>query len=90
MGLPSIVTNINGSNEIIADGVNGTIIPVQNYGMLMDAMYKMATDQIYFEKLAVHAREVVASKYEQSLVWNAFLMEYNTLIASIGKGEKHV
>jgi len=90
MGLPSIVTNINGSNEIIAEGVNGTIIPVQNYGMLMDAMYKMATDQIYFEKLAVHAREIIASKYEQSLVWNAFLMEYNTLIASIGKEKKHV
>jgi glycosyltransferase involved in cell wall biosynthesis len=30
MELPSIVTNINGCNEIISEGQNGTIIPVKD------------------------------------------------------------
>jgi glycosyltransferase involved in cell wall biosynthesis len=30
MELPSIVTNINGCNEIIIEGQNGTIIPVKD------------------------------------------------------------
>lgn len=90
MGLPSIVTNINGSNEIITEGINGTIIPVQNSGMLMDAMHKMAIDKIYFKKLAEQARAVIASRYEQSLVWNALLTEYNTLIAAVYREEKNV
>jgi len=30
MGLPSIVTDINGCNEIIENGLNGFAIPVKN------------------------------------------------------------
>jgi glycosyltransferase involved in cell wall biosynthesis len=30
MGLPSIVTNINGRNEIVIEGENRIIIPVKN------------------------------------------------------------
>ena len=41
MGLPSIVTDINGSREIIIEGQNGTIIPSKDEHALYDAMQNM-------------------------------------------------
>jgi glycosyltransferase involved in cell wall biosynthesis len=41
MELPSIVTNINGCNEIIIEGQNGTIIPVKDSETLYLAMNKV-------------------------------------------------
>src|SRR5690554_3274178 len=45
MGLPSIVSNINGCNEIIEEGANGTIIPVKNVDALQQIMKKMIEDK---------------------------------------------
>ena len=36
MGLPSIVSDINGCNEIIIEGQNGTIIPSKDASVLKD------------------------------------------------------
>src|SRR5690606_26093860 len=38
MGLPCIVSNINGCNEIIEEGLNGLIVPVKNSQMLQEKM----------------------------------------------------
>jgi len=80
MGLPSIVTNINGSNEIIKDGVNGRIIPVKDVALLQDAMIEMLIDNTQKIEMATKAREIIVQKYEQSYVWEELLKEYNTLL----------
>src|SRR5690606_6478052 len=80
MGLPSIVSNINGCNEIVVEGENGTIIPVKNVEALQQAMEKMMEDKEYYSKLKENARPMIQSRYEQSVVWNALLEEYNSLI----------
>ena len=68
MGLPSIVTDINGSREIIKDGVNGLIVPSKDTAALYDAMEKMLTDDALRSELASQARGLVASRYEQGFV----------------------
>lgn len=68
MGLPQIVTNINGANEIIIEGKNGTIIPSKDTDALYRAMRRMATDAPWRTTLAANAREMIASRYEQSFV----------------------
>lgn len=80
MGLPSIVSNINGCNEIVVEGENGTIIPVKNVEALQQAMEKMMENEAYYDKLKENARPMIQSRYEQSVVWNALLEEYNSLI----------
>ena|SRR5690606_35934932 len=80
MGLPSIVSNINGCNEIVVEGENGTIIPVKNVEALQQAMEKMMEDKEYYSKLKENTRPMIQSRYEQSVVWNALLEEYNSLI----------
>ena len=75
MNLPCIVTNINGSNEIIEEGKNGMIIPVKNATVLFDAMVKMMTDT----QLKLKAREMITSRFEQKVVWEALFSEYKSL-----------
>ncbi|GEN67402.1 glycosyltransferase family 4 protein [Chryseobacterium rhizosphaerae] len=80
MELPSIVSNINGCNEIIIEDQNGVIVPVKNDGQLKEAMEKMISDKDYYQHLKKNARSMIQSRYEQSVVWNALLNEYKTLI----------
>lgn len=84
MELPCIVSNINGCNEIVVEGENGTIIPVKNIEAIQIAMQKMMEDKEYYSKLKENARPMIQSRYEQSVVWNALLEEYKTLIKEQG------
>lgn len=76
MGLPAIVSNINGCNEIIMEGVNGNIIPVKDAEAIYTAMEKMAMDVAYRQKLKANARNMIVKRYEQQLVWDAIREEY--------------
>lgn len=68
MGLPSIVTDINGSREIIIQNENGVIIPPRDEGALYDAMKWMMEHQEIREEMAKKARPMVAERYEQGFV----------------------
>ena len=79
MGLPSIVTDISGCNEIIIEGENGTIIPVKDTNAIFEAMKKMASNTAYRLSIKQNARSMIVSRYEQQLVWEAILAEYKIL-----------
>lgn len=79
MALPSIVTNINGCNEIIIDGANGIIIPVKNSKAIYEAANKMVMENHFREKLQQNARQMIVSRYEQQVVWESILAEYKRL-----------
>lgn len=80
MELPCIVTDINGCNEIIVEGENGTIIPVKNVATLVDVMQKMIYDTSYYHHLRQNARPMIQSRYEQRVVWEALLEEYKRVL----------
>ena len=79
MGLPSIVTNINGCNEIIEDQVNGLIIPVKDTLALETAMKRLMEDTSGYRKMQQNARPLIVSRYEQQVVWEAILAEYKRI-----------
>lgn len=78
MGLPSIVTDINGSSEIISEGVNGSIIPSQDEEALYKAMEKLL-DTEERRKLAQQARPQIANRYERKALWKELLKFYRSL-----------
>ena len=78
MGLPSIVTDINGSSEIITEGVNGYIIPSQDEEALYKAMEKLL-DTEERRKLAQQARPQIANRYERKALWKELLKFYRSL-----------
>ena len=67
MELSSIVTDINGSREIVADGQNGRIVPAQDPDALCEAMLQFVDQPEECRKMAATAREL-AARYEQGYV----------------------
>ncbi|MBS9767574.1 MAG: glycosyltransferase family 4 protein [Flavobacteriaceae bacterium] len=80
MGLPSIVSNINGCNEIIEQNKNGLIISAKDADELNKAMFNILEDEKLYKHLKSNSREMIVSRYQQSVVWNALLEEYNQLL----------
>lgn len=68
MGLPSIVTDINGSREIIQEGKNGIIIPSRDEERLYNAMNMMLSSELDRERMASNARRMIEDRFEQSFV----------------------
>ncbi len=79
MGLPCIVTDINGCNEIIEQGVNGVIIPPKDTNALYQAMELLLTNTVVRNQMAGNARKMIADRYEQQYVWSELLKEYRSL-----------
>lgn len=76
MEVPSIVSNINGCNEIIIDKENGLIVPVKDSINLQLAMDKLVKDKELLHKLKQNSRNMIIQNYEQKLIWNDLLQEY--------------
>lgn len=94
MELPSIVTDINGSREIIVCRNeentspirdmklcdNGIIIPPRNEDFLYKAMEEVFKNDNVRAMMASQAREMVASRFEQSFVQKCLLDFYEEII----------
>lgn len=68
MGLPSVVTDINGSREIINNGYNGLIVPPRDEQALFEAMTEMLENTEKRKKMATNARPLIAQRFEASFV----------------------
>ena len=86
MDLPSIVTDINGSREIIMENENGYIIPPQDGDALLAAMRRMLNDSRRRSYMASHARNMINSRFEQGFVRQCLFDFYDVIL----DGEKHV
>lgn len=79
MGLPAIVTDINGSNEIIENEKNGLIIPPKDTQALFLAMKEFATNSTLVQNMARNTRQIIADRYEQKMIWGELLAWYQSL-----------
>jgi len=84
MGLPSIVTDINGCSEIIIDGHNGIIIPPKRVDALHKAMINIVEDTKLRIHLAENARERIVTLYEQQYLWSLIKEEYEKQLEGAG------
>ena len=80
MGLPCIVTDINGCNEIILEGINGTIIKTKNVVELTLAMERFLNDQEWGFFLKSNSRKMITTRFNQKFVWESILIEYKKLL----------
>ena len=80
MGLPSIVTDINGSREIIENEKNGLIVPSKNANALYAAMERMLTDDKARETMKGNAREMIASRFERGFVQKCQIEFYKRIL----------
>ena len=76
MGLASIVTDINGCNEIIQSEVNGKIVPVKDVEELHYAMRTLYLERDMLTAMAAEARHSIQSRYERRFIWSEMLKFY--------------
>lgn len=79
MGLPSVVSNINGCNEIIQHNQNGIIISVKNTEAIFEAMKEIIENNLLYSELKQNSRKRILLNYEQKIVWKAILNEYDNI-----------
>lgn len=101
LGLPSIVTDINGSREIITDAdyqprrleagetmsirKNGVVIPSKNEEALFDAMRWMIENSVARQRMAGCARQMVEDRYEQGFVRQCLYDFYDEVLSTTKK-----
>jgi glycosyltransferase involved in cell wall biosynthesis len=81
MGLPCIVSDINGCNEIIEDRRNGYIIPVKDKQAIKVALLNILENNQQYSKMQQHARAMIVSRFDQKLMWESILQEYRNFEA---------
>lgn len=80
MDLPSIVTDINGSREIIIEGENGTIIPSKDSDALFSAMERMILDEQWRNGMITNARKMIMDRFERSFVQKCLMDFYYEIL----------
>lgn len=85
MGLPCIVTNINGCNEIIENGKNGIIIPPHDSEYLYRTMCGFLSSPRLVEQLTSAARPQIVQKYDRRTLWEALRKVYQEQISNLTK-----
>jgi glycosyltransferase involved in cell wall biosynthesis len=79
VNIPSIVSNINGCNEIIQDGSNGLVVEPKSADALYDAMKRLESDRGLLSDLAAKSRHSVVEKYDREKFQKIILAEYQSL-----------
>lgn len=79
MGLPSIVTDINGSREIIENEMNGLIVPAKDANALYVAMERMLIDAAVRSTMKQNARQMIKSRFEKNFVQNCQIGFYKSI-----------
>ena len=81
MELPCIVTDINGSNEIMIENKNGLIVPPKNAKAFQKAMTLLLDDKPLYHKLKSNSRPLIEQRYHREMVWQALIEMYNKLLS---------
>ena len=79
MGLPSIVTDINGSREIIENEKNGLIVPAKDADALYVAMERMLTDTAVRSTMKQNAMQMIESRFEKNFVQSCQIEFYKSI-----------
>lgn len=80
MGLPSIVSDISGCNEIIEHEVNGLLVPKKNHIELQKAMEKMLYNPSLLKEFHQNARNKVVKSFDKNFVWQELKKEYENAL----------
>ena len=80
MGLPSIVSDISGCNEIIENNINGFLVPPKNQTELEEVIHNLFINKNLINSMKDNSRKIVKDKFNKDIVWNALLKEYYKIL----------
>ena len=74
--LPVVTTPVGGTVDIVADGVNGLLVPVQNPAALAEALVRVARDPGLAQRLGDAGRKVVERRFSLDRVLRQYARAY--------------
>lgn len=77
MGLPVIITDVNGASDVIQNQVNGIIIKKKNKSELYQTMKNFAENRFQYNSEAI--RDIIKIKFSQENYYKELLKYYNKL-----------
>lgn len=77
MQLNAIVTDINGSNEIVEDQKNGFIIPVKDAKKIEEKMLWSYKNKEESKKMGLKSRQIIIDRFERTVIWELIKDEYH-------------
>ncbi len=63
IGTPAVATDAGGATDIITDGINGILVPIQDGEALAQAMLRLSRDSAFARELRSEAMLTVADRY---------------------------
>ena len=78
-GLPVVVTPVGGAADVIRDGKNGLMIPVNDAEAISQAIRKILDDESLRRKLAANARHTICERFTPEKELEANLAVYHRL-----------
>ncbi|MEO2051234.1 MAG: glycosyltransferase family 4 protein [Allomuricauda sp.] len=81
MGLPCIVSDINGCNEIIQHEGNGLIVPPKNTDALFEGMVSLINGNQAIQLDSDQIRKQIKDQYERKVIMTKILEEYRSLLS---------
>jgi glycosyltransferase involved in cell wall biosynthesis len=80
MGVPAIVTDINGCNEIIENDLNGWIIPVKDSNSLLTKMIFAYENESNVLRMGKSSIDLVTRRYSKEYLWNEIEQFYYSIL----------
>ena len=77
MGLPIIITDVNGATDLIQSGINGLIIKKYNKTELYNSMKLFTQNKISFDPIKI--RKIIIERYSQEKFYKKLIEFYNNL-----------
>jgi glycosyltransferase involved in cell wall biosynthesis len=75
-GLPVVVTNLDGMDDLIKQGQHGLLVPIDNPPALADAIIQLLSDLPATRKMGLAAQSLVMNNYTEDIMCE----QYNSLI----------
>ena len=84
----TIVANrVNQKEIFIQEGINGVIVSVKNTDDLLLFMNEFVDNSQLFNQLQANSRTMIATRYNQKVIWEAIKKEYIQLTVDLNRVE---
>ncbi len=83
MGCMLLLSDINGCNEIVEDGIDGKLVPIKNTKSLLNAMMGTRSNSEETNIFAKKVQQKIIDNYNQKTFWHILLKEYETRLKNV-------
>lgn len=81
MGLPVVATDIPGNRDVIVDGVNGTLVPLDDPQALRQALLTIATDTDLYRRMSE-----ASGRFSAQYSWGEIGARFENIYAEVANG----